>query len=144
MADENLNAGFASASIESDDEAEKSDEEVVEDPPELMRESSTPTIARIVEEISGLPLIHIEEVRDALTVLIKNMKKPHPKAYINWCAARDKFVGVEKPEVWPKKVGEQGDVPTYTQWQQWNDPLFSTYKGDNWSLVNGAPVRKSK
>lgn len=144
MADENLNAGFASASIESDDEAEKSDEEVVEDPPELMRESSTPTIARIVEEISCLSLTNIEEVRDALTVLIKNMKKSPPKAYINWCEARDKFVGVEKPKVWPKKVGEHGDVPTYHQWHEWNEPAHATYKGDKWSLVNGAPVRKGK
>jgi len=143
MADENLNDAVAGVSIESDDEAEKSDEEVVEDPPELMREPSTPAISLIIEELTLLSVKDLGEVRDSIAVLLKNKNKTQPKAYIKWCADRDKWLGMVKPKPFAIKVGELGDdVPTYQQWHQWNNPEFKTYKGDRWSLVDGVPVRK--
>ena len=135
MADDNLNEAVAGVNLE----AEESEEEV-EDPPALMREPSTPAIGRIIDELSLLSLGDLEEVRGAIAVILKN--KSPPKAYINWCAERDKFLGIEKPKPFAKTVGELGDVPTYQQWNQWNNPEFKTYKADRWSLVDGVPVRK--
>jgi len=137
MADENLNEAVAGVNLD----AEESEEEV-EDPPVLMREPSTPVIGRIIDELSLLSLEDLKEVRDSIVVILKN--KGPPKAYITWCAERDKFMGIEKPKPFAKTVGELGDVPTYQQWNQWNNSAFKTYKGDRWSLVNGVPVRKGK
>ena len=134
MADENLNDAVAGVTLEES-------EEEVDDPPVLMREPSTPAISRIIEDITRLSLEEVKEVRDAIDVILKD--KSPPKAYVNWCADRDKWLGMEKPKPFAKKVGELGDnVPTYQQWNQWNNPEFKTYKGDRWSLVDGVPVRK--
>ena len=135
MADDNLNEAVAGVTLE------ESEDEEVDDPPALMREPSTPGIGKIIDELTRLSLGDLEEVRDAIAVIIKN--KSPPKAYINWCAERDKFLGIEKPKPFAKRVGELGDdVPTYQQWHQWNNPEFKTYKGDRWSLVDGVPTRK--
>ena len=134
MADENLNEAVAGVTLEES-------EEEVDDPPVLMREPSTPAISRIIEDITRLSLEEVKEVRDAIAIILKD--KSPPKAYVNWCADRDKWLGMEKPKPFAKHVGELGDdVPTYQQWHQWNNPDFKTYKGDRWSLVNGVPVRK--
>jgi hypothetical protein len=135
MADDNLNEAVAGVNLD----VEESEEEV-EDPPVLMREPSTPVIGHIIDELSLLSLGDLEEVRDAIAVILKN--KSPPKAYIKWCEERDKFLGIEKPKPFAKTVGELGDVPTYQQWNQWNNPSFGTYKGDRWSLVDGVPTRK--
>ena len=35
-------------------------------------------------------------------------------------------------------------ITTDRKWMEWKAPDFSGYKGDNWSVVDSVPVRKSK
>ena len=147
MADNGVNeveAGVSRVTLETDEVEEDHEEEEEEDAPELVREPSTPTVAKILDDLSRLSLDELQEVKVAIDVMLKNETKT-PKHYVNWCAARDKWLGMPKPDKFAKTKGDLGDdVPTYEQWHQWNDPLYSRYIGDNWSLVDGKPVRKKK
>lgn len=112
---------------------------------ESVSKGTTHGVDKIVDDISLLSLGEMEEVKDALAVLIRNKKKPLPKAYVNWCQERDKWLDMPKPEIFADKVGDLGEnVPTRRQWNSWNNPGFVTYIGDRWSLVHGVPVRKGK
>jgi hypothetical protein len=124
---------------------EEEEEGEIEGVYESVSKGTTHGVDKIVDELSLLSLAEMEEVKDALAVLIRNKKKPLPKGYVNWCEERDKWLGMPKPEIFADKVGVLGeDVPTRHQWNNWNNPGFATYKGDRWSLVRGVPVRKGK
>ena len=146
MADNDVNeAGAELSRVSIEDEEVEDDQEdgEEENPPELVREPSTSAVAKIVNELALLSLDELREVQDAVNIVIQNKTKPLPKHYVNWCAARDKWMGMPKPKDFARTVNQLGpDVPTYTQWRQWNDPEFDMYIGDKWSVVDGKPVKK--
>ena len=127
-----------------DEDHEEEEEEEEEDAPELVREPSTPLVAKILNDLSGLSPDELREVKTAVDVMLKNHTRT-PKHYVNWCTARDKWMGMPKPVKFARTKGALGDdVPTYQQWNGWNDPLYAKYIGDLWSVVDGKPVRKKK
>lgn len=153
MADDNLDKVLETKLDLADEgdeiEAEDEEDEEDDDPPELVREPSTPAVERILRDFAQLSPAEMKEVEKNIKVIIRAQTKN--KHYINWCFARDKWKGCEDPrkkqppQKFAQKDGELGpDVPTSGQWHAWNDPSFERYIGDRWSVVDGVLTRKGK